>query len=160
MGSLIELTPREREVASLVADGFSNVAISKRFCLSIGSIKNYVRSIIDKPIPEGSDRHEVSARVLVAKAVLENRYSALATSLSMWALTEREVEEHVAKLDSWWADLDLGIKGKVRALVSEVLLPDRSHLPMQYAEEIEEGSHTTTISGHIEYIETLSGETL
>jgi DNA-binding CsgD family transcriptional regulator len=43
-----ELSPREHEVLSLLAQGLSNKQIAKRLGLSEGTVKNYVSSLLDK----------------------------------------------------------------------------------------------------------------
>ena len=42
------LTPREREVAALVAEGLSNGEIAKRLFISENTVKNHVRNILEK----------------------------------------------------------------------------------------------------------------
>jgi DNA-binding NarL/FixJ family response regulator len=46
--SLASLTPREREIAQLVAAGLSNKEIARQLCLSVGTVKHYVHQILDK----------------------------------------------------------------------------------------------------------------
>jgi DNA-binding NarL/FixJ family response regulator len=46
--SLSGLTPREREVAGLVAAGCSNKEIARRLGLTLGTVKHYVHQILDK----------------------------------------------------------------------------------------------------------------
>jgi DNA-binding NarL/FixJ family response regulator len=46
--SLQALTPREREVAALVADGLSNKQIAIRLRITLGTVKHYVHQILDK----------------------------------------------------------------------------------------------------------------
>ena len=46
--SLQALTPREREVAALVADGLSNKQIAGRMRITIGTVKHYVHQILEK----------------------------------------------------------------------------------------------------------------
>ncbi|WP_326569433.1 response regulator transcription factor [Amycolatopsis rhabdoformis] len=58
-GSLAELTPREREVLDLMAQGRSNAAIAGDLFLSAGSVEKYVTSIFAKlglPPSEGHNR--------------------------------------------------------------------------------------------------------
>jgi DNA-binding NarL/FixJ family response regulator len=43
-----ELSEREREILSLIAEGLNNTAIAARLHLSEGTIRNYVSSIFDK----------------------------------------------------------------------------------------------------------------
>jgi DNA-binding NarL/FixJ family response regulator len=47
-GELEGLTPREHEVASLIADGLSNKEIAARLRISVGTVKYYVHQILDK----------------------------------------------------------------------------------------------------------------
>lgn len=42
------LSPRELEVASLVAQGLSNKEIANRLCLSVATVKDHVHNILDK----------------------------------------------------------------------------------------------------------------
>jgi DNA-binding CsgD family transcriptional regulator len=42
------LSPREREVAALVADGLSNKQIARRLALAVGSVKDHVHRILTK----------------------------------------------------------------------------------------------------------------
>jgi len=46
--SLQALTPREREVAALVADGLSNKQIARRLQITVGTVKHYVHQILEK----------------------------------------------------------------------------------------------------------------
>lgn len=47
-GPLKDLTPREREVLSLMAEGRSNAAIAERLVVTVGAIERHVTSIFDK----------------------------------------------------------------------------------------------------------------
>ena len=42
---LSELTPREREVLTLMAEGLSNAAIAKRLWLTVGAVEKHISSI-------------------------------------------------------------------------------------------------------------------
>ncbi len=42
------LTPRERDVARLIAAGLSNKEIAARLQISVGTVKHYVHRILDK----------------------------------------------------------------------------------------------------------------
>jgi DNA-binding NarL/FixJ family response regulator len=42
---LSELTPREREVLALMAEGLSNTAIAKRLWLTVGAVEKHISSI-------------------------------------------------------------------------------------------------------------------
>ena len=65
------LTPREREVLALVAEGFSNAGIAKRLFVTEGTVEKHVRSVLSKiEIRETADDHR---RVLAAITYLENR---------------------------------------------------------------------------------------
>jgi DNA-binding NarL/FixJ family response regulator len=46
--SLQALSPREREVAALVADGLSNKQIAGRMRITVGTVKYYVHQILEK----------------------------------------------------------------------------------------------------------------
>jgi len=68
---LAELTPREREVLSLMAEGHSNGGIACRLFISEGAVEKNVRSILGKlrlPASEGGHR-----RVLAVLTYLEAR---------------------------------------------------------------------------------------
>src|SRR5690348_16207256 len=47
-GQLDGLSPRESEVAALLAAGLSNRAIAERLCISLGTVKDHVHNILDK----------------------------------------------------------------------------------------------------------------
>jgi DNA-binding NarL/FixJ family response regulator len=46
--NLHKLTPREREVAVLIADGLSNKQIARRLRITVGTVKHYVHQILEK----------------------------------------------------------------------------------------------------------------
>jgi DNA-binding NarL/FixJ family response regulator len=46
--NLSALTPREREVACLVAEGLSNKEIAARLRITVGTVKHYVHQILEK----------------------------------------------------------------------------------------------------------------
>jgi DNA-binding NarL/FixJ family response regulator len=47
-GHRLKLTPREREVMSLMAEGRSNIAIAERLVVTVGAVERHVTSIFDK----------------------------------------------------------------------------------------------------------------
>jgi DNA-binding NarL/FixJ family response regulator len=59
-GGTAELTPREREVLMLMAEGRSNGAIAERLVVTVGAVEHHVTSIFDKlglrPMPEDHRR--------------------------------------------------------------------------------------------------------
>jgi DNA-binding NarL/FixJ family response regulator len=68
---LSELTPREREVLALMAEGRSNNGIAHRLFISEGAVEKNVRSILGKlRIPIAEDDHR---RVLAVLTFLEAR---------------------------------------------------------------------------------------
>jgi serine/threonine-protein kinase PknK len=68
---LAQLTPREREVLALMAEGRSNAGIGRRLWVTEGTVEKHVRSILGKlPISAGDDDHR---RVLAVVAFLESR---------------------------------------------------------------------------------------
>jgi DNA-binding CsgD family transcriptional regulator len=44
----LELTPREEEILSLLAEGFSNAQIARRLVLSVGTVKTHVHRVFTK----------------------------------------------------------------------------------------------------------------
>jgi DNA-binding NarL/FixJ family response regulator len=68
---LDELTPREREVLGLMAEGRSNAGIARRLFVTEGTVEKHVHSILAKlRLQETSDDHR---RVLAVIAFLEGR---------------------------------------------------------------------------------------
>jgi DNA-binding NarL/FixJ family response regulator len=47
-GPLTELTPREREVLALIAEGRSNSAIAERLTVTVGAVERHVTNIFDR----------------------------------------------------------------------------------------------------------------
>jgi DNA-binding NarL/FixJ family response regulator len=65
------LSPREREVLSLMAEGLSNAGIAHRIWVTEGTVEKHVRSILSKlRLPESGDEHR---RVLAVLTFLEAR---------------------------------------------------------------------------------------
>jgi serine/threonine-protein kinase PknK len=68
---LTDLTPREREVLSLMAEGRSNAGIARALWVTEGTVEKHVKSILSKlELPESSDDHR---RVLAVVRFLEAR---------------------------------------------------------------------------------------
>ena len=68
---LDELTPREREVLSLMAEGRANAGIARRLVVTEGTVEKHVHSILAKlRLPETDDDHR---RVLAVVTFLEER---------------------------------------------------------------------------------------
>ena len=68
---LEDLTPREREVLALMAEGRSNAGIARRLWVTDGTVEKHVHSILAKlRLPETDDDHR---RVLAVIAFLEAR---------------------------------------------------------------------------------------
>jgi serine/threonine-protein kinase PknK len=66
---LAELTPREREVLALMAEGRSNAGIARLLWVTEGTVEKHVHSILSKlDLPETGDDHR---RVLAVIAFLE-----------------------------------------------------------------------------------------
>jgi DNA-binding NarL/FixJ family response regulator len=65
------LSPREREVLSLMAEGRSNAGIAHRLWVTEGTVEKHVHNVLMKlPLPETEDDHR---RVLAVIAFLEAR---------------------------------------------------------------------------------------
>jgi serine/threonine-protein kinase PknK len=65
-----ELTPKEREVLALMAEGRSNAGIAHRLWVTEGTVEKHVRSILQKlNLPTGADDHR---RVLAVIAFLDS----------------------------------------------------------------------------------------
>ena len=68
-GALDELTPREREVLELMAEGRTNSAIARTLVVTLGAVEKHVSSIFSKlDLPATDDDHR---RVLAVLAYLE-----------------------------------------------------------------------------------------
>jgi DNA-binding NarL/FixJ family response regulator len=68
-GPLERLTPREREVLSLMAEGRSNAAIARQLVLTVGAVEKHVASILAKlRLPRSQDDHR---RVLAVLTYLQ-----------------------------------------------------------------------------------------
>src|SRR3954469_12621862 len=68
---LDELSPREREVLALMAEGRSNSGIAHQLWVTEGTVEKHVRSILSKlPLPETGEDHR---RVLAVLVFLETR---------------------------------------------------------------------------------------
>lgn len=69
-GPLERLTPREREVLSLMAEGRSNAGIAEALVLTVGAVEKHVQSILSKlDLPQSSNDHR---RVLAVLAYLQS----------------------------------------------------------------------------------------
>jgi DNA-binding NarL/FixJ family response regulator len=65
------LSPRERDVLALMAEGLSNAGIAQRIWVTEGTVEKHVRSILSKlDLPETGDGHR---RVLAVVTFLEAR---------------------------------------------------------------------------------------
>jgi DNA-binding NarL/FixJ family response regulator len=68
---LAELTPREREVLALMAEGRSNAGIARVLWVTEGTVEKHVHSVLSKlPLPATEDDHR---RVLAVVAYLDAR---------------------------------------------------------------------------------------
>jgi DNA-binding NarL/FixJ family response regulator len=68
---LAELTPREREVLELMAEGRSNAGIARQLWVTEGTVEKHVRAVLSKlPLEETADDHR---RVLAVLTYLESR---------------------------------------------------------------------------------------
>jgi len=69
-GPLERLTPREREVLGLMAEGRSNAGIAEALVLTVGAVEKHVQSILGKlDLPQSSTDHR---RVLAVLAYLQS----------------------------------------------------------------------------------------
>ena len=67
-GALAQLTPREREVLELMAEGRTNAAIARAMVVKPGAVEKHISSIFSKlDLPAGDDHHR---RVLAVLAYL------------------------------------------------------------------------------------------
>lgn len=67
--ALADLTPREREVLALMAEGYSNAGIGRRIYVTESTVEKHVHSIMRKlPVPDTDDVHR---RVLAAITFLD-----------------------------------------------------------------------------------------
>ena len=67
---LEHITPREREVLALMAEGYSNQAIAERLVVTVRAVEKHVTSIFDKlGLPATSENHR---RVLAVLVVLRS----------------------------------------------------------------------------------------
>ena len=70
-GPLERLTPREREVLELMAEGRSNAGIAKSLVLTVGAVEKHVQSILSKlDLPQSATDHR---RVLAVLAYLQQQ---------------------------------------------------------------------------------------
>lgn len=68
---LADLTPRELEVLSLVAEGRSNAGVARQLFVTDGAVEKHVRRILSKlKLPAGQEDHR---RVLAVLTFLDNR---------------------------------------------------------------------------------------
>jgi DNA-binding NarL/FixJ family response regulator len=68
-GPFERLTPREREVLGLMAEGRSNAAIAESLVLSVGAVEKHIQSIMSKlDLPQSASDHR---RVLAVLAYLQ-----------------------------------------------------------------------------------------
>jgi DNA-binding NarL/FixJ family response regulator len=69
-GAFAELTPREREVMELMAEGRTNAAIARAMVVQPGAVEKHISSIFAKlDLPAGDDHHR---RVLAVLAYLRD----------------------------------------------------------------------------------------
>ncbi len=70
---MAELTPRERDVLALMAEGRSNAGIAHQLWVTDGAVEKHVRSILMKlKLPAAADDHR---RVLAVLTFLDAPYS-------------------------------------------------------------------------------------
>jgi DNA-binding NarL/FixJ family response regulator len=64
------LTPRQREVLALIAEGYSNSAIAERLVLARKSVENHINALYRDLGLDPEDSH-VNPRVCVARVFLQ-----------------------------------------------------------------------------------------
>ncbi len=70
-GPLERLTPREREVLAMMAEGRSNAGIAEALVLTVGAVEKHVQSILSKlDLPQSATDHR---RVLAVLAYLQGQ---------------------------------------------------------------------------------------
>ena len=73
-GALEELTPREREVLALMAEGRTNAAIARSLVVTLGAVEKHVSSIFSKlDLPATDDDHRRVLAVLMFLRAAEER---------------------------------------------------------------------------------------
>jgi DNA-binding NarL/FixJ family response regulator len=73
-GALEELTPREREVLALMAEGRTNTAIARSLVVTLGAVEKHVSSIFSKlDLPATDDDHRRVLAVLTFLRAAEER---------------------------------------------------------------------------------------
>ncbi|MEU9858123.1 response regulator transcription factor [Streptomyces sp. NPDC047974] len=66
---LARLTPREREVLQVLAEGYTNTAIARRLHLSLSAVEKHLNAVFDKLELRGTEGH--SPRILAVLRYLE-----------------------------------------------------------------------------------------
>src|SRR6266568_4285182 len=83
------LSPRERDVLALMAEGASNAGIARRIFVTEGTVEKHVRSILTKlNLPESATEHR---RVLALLRFLEARERGLRQNFLLAAMRRRRI---------------------------------------------------------------------
>ena len=118
---LDELTPREREILALMAEGRSNAAIAQRLTLELKTVEGHVRAVFSKLglEPAGEDHR----RVLAVLAYLRDAGPAALADAQFAAVPEQQAQPPPAELRTASAASQHGPPRSTTARERLVVLP-------------------------------------